>query len=250
MNKSPDWLPPTVAEFANTNSGPNVPAEVRARLTRLVSDSEMKRVWSTLAKHTDPQGLRDYLRIAAWELNGLRTQALLDGPSHAQMRQITRRIAALLYQALAQLAKLAGKSNDPRAGVQNVLTALQRLAAGAVHRDSRDQLAQAMQLLRPLQTIDREFDIAGTLTTLAKAAKLVQAAPAMPGPRKRDAGTAARTTYIQQLVAHTRRACGQPLYAQIATTVNVALNDPNNIIAADHVRKLATGRKIIKRKAP
>lgn len=245
MAQYPAWLPPIVAKYADDVVQGELTLEQRGRLNRIVSSPEMERVWRTLAKLSDPQGLRDYAREVVFELSRRSVESAPLGPSPAEERQILRRIAVLLERLLKELGRLSGDLTNPSTGVSRVLAALLRAACAAVPQGKAKELAQAMQLWRRFQGQDNSLKIAQMLDDLRQAVQIAQDVPAHSGPRKRYAKNAARTEYIQMLVARTRSACGKPLYAEVATTVNVAFAEFDNPVTPDHIRKLATSAQKI-----
>ena len=241
-------MPPIVSEYARVVLNQNLDEVTRERLIRLTSDLEMDSVWRTLsAFRVDPPVLREYIRIAT--LSGyLNPEKGFDSPSPATERRAFRKIAKSLREIQKELAELDKPRLDAAAGLSRLLHAVRRAELEAAKSRPRELPGLASLRLR-LEDMKGRVGLKNLLETFLNAAETAADAPPSPGPRKKRAASARRTAYIQDLAGFLRHHFKKPLYAVVATTVNVALNEYKNPITPDHVRKLVTpARKIVSKK--
>jgi hypothetical protein len=240
-------LPPIVAEYARVVLKQNLDKATRERLIRLVTESEMGKVWKVLSrcKVDNPLVFREYVRIAALSPHLATGKKLNHGPSAAVERRTFQKVARLLRKIFDELAKLSETKSNPAEGLNRLLHALHRAELESFANGRSHALRRLASLRISLEDMKGTTGLDNALGMFWHAAEAAALAPPPAGPRKKGAVNAARTAYVQELSNFVRHHFKKPLYQVVATTTNVAFNEFQNAVTPDLIRKLtASSRKV------
>ena len=246
MAPFPTWLPTPIAAHARRllDSG-GLDDASKARLLALTCDPGMQRVWCTLSRATpDDAALVEFLDQVRLHASVQGLGSAWPALSPAQQRKAFRTIAQHASLLLKELEHLAGPNGQAESGLAELEAALRRAAGASASKSWNAALVGALWLRENLEQTE-EVSLVAQLRALVEAAQMAAATPAAPGPRKRKAGSAARTAYVQDLASFVRLRFGKPFHQAVATTVNISLALYDDQVSADLVRRLSEpSRKI------
>ncbi len=176
------------------------------------------------------------LSVKGLPVTGL-SKRILDVPGDAIQRKLFAKVADSCEMVLNALQKL-NPENDPQKGWRVLEQALQRGEYSAAEQVDTKKLEAIANFQVHLQEIQQSSSVVEILQAIKLAASLAIGAPDMPLPRKRKIPRAAINWLAMDLSSYMRNHFGQPLHANVASTVNAALGLYDDPINADYVRKL------------
>lgn len=231
--KFPDWVPAIVVEAANFIAAhtSDMPDEVEALLTRLITRSEMKRVWEELGKHKRV----DYVAIDAWihdanfppEISNWSELANRWRREAGNLRALGDTGGALQFEAWAAAANARGSADSP-----GPLTDSQ-------HHDRSMALLFCLALghycagLRTVRRADLErftanLRVQGQPGKADEYKKLAAQAENTPYFVTRQRTDARIEAFVKGLAAETRPMTGKNLYGVLSVLTNVAFELPRD----------------------
>jgi hypothetical protein len=167
---------------------------------------------------------------------------LLPPSTPARQRHHIRKIAQASRSLLNHLEALG--SGQAERGAQFLAGAVRRAELDAYKERQFEQIPRLAVLAHQPQW-GYAAQVVSLLSMLHAVATVAAGAPNPPGPRKLRSKSAVRTAYVLELAGFVRQHFKKSLYAAVATTANVMLDEFDRPLSPDHVRKLTLPPKKI-----